>query len=179
MERKVVTDVTYSQEQHKEDEERVRGQSRSSSRWMGPRHFRWRCHQAGDMLSRIPSGHDSKHDMYAVCEGRVIRRDDELKGCGVRDRSTTQVVRRMRSGGKHKEKKSKAEKKQVASLEWREQKSAEESRSGKGPATQGSEGSWEILESVVEGSDSEVEHKMRCLLESVCEEAKVSQWTKA
>ena len=81
----------------------------------------------------------------------------------------------MRGGGKHKDKKSKADKKQVASLKRLEQRSAEEPRNGNGPATHGSEGYREILESVAEGSDSVVEHKMQYLLESVREEAEVSQ----
>ena len=67
-------------------------------------------------MSRIPnSAHGSKQDMYVKFEGGVVRGGDELKSCGVRDGSTVQVVRRMRGGGKHKEKQSKAEKKQVAS----------------------------------------------------------------
>ena len=67
-------------------------------------------------MSRIPnSAHGSKQDMYVKFEGGVVRGEDELKSCGVRDGSTVQVVRRMRGGGKHKEKQSKAEKKQVAS----------------------------------------------------------------
>ena len=39
-------------------------------------------------------------------------------------------------------------------------------------------GYQEILASVAEGSDSKVEHKMRCLLESVRGEAKVSEWNR-
>ena len=56
---------------------------------------------------------------------RVRRRSDELRSCGVVDGSTVQVVSRMRGGGRHKDKKSKAEKKQ-AGLERPEQNCDEE-----------------------------------------------------
>ena len=63
-----------------------------------------------------------------TCEGRVLRRSDELKSCKVSDRSTVLVVRRTRGGGKHKDKKSKVEKKEIASSKRSEQR--------KGPAIQ-------------------------------------------
>ena len=52
-----------------------------------------------------------------MCEGRILGKSDELKSCGVRDGSTVQVVSRMRGGRKHKDKKGKEEKKQVAQLD--------------------------------------------------------------
>ena len=51
--------------------------------------------------------------MYATCEGRILRKDDEMESCGVRDGSTVQVTSRIRGGGRHKDKKSKVEKRQV------------------------------------------------------------------
>ena len=57
----------------------------------------------------------SDQDVYASCEGRILRTEDEMKSCGVRDGNTMQVTRRMRGGGKHKDRKSKPEKKQAAS----------------------------------------------------------------
>ena len=57
---------------------------------------------------------------------RVRRRSDELRSCGVVDGSTVQVVSRMRGGGRYKDKKSKAEKKQAGSLERPEQNCDEE-----------------------------------------------------
>ena len=40
----------------------------------------------------------------------MIRRGDELKVCGITDEGTLQVMSRMRGGGRHKDKKSTAEK---------------------------------------------------------------------
>ena len=47
----------------------------------------------------------------------MLRRDEKLESCGVRDGSTIQVTSRMRGRGKHKDKKSKAEKKHLESKE--------------------------------------------------------------
>ena len=64
--------------------------------------------KVGDILRWIQSSAcDSKQDMYATCEGRVLMKDDEFKSGGVQDGSTVQVMRRMRGGGRHKEKKRK------------------------------------------------------------------------
>ena len=66
-----------------------------------------------DIVKKIPI---SDQDVYVTSEGRVLRGGEELKRCGVRDGSTVEVVRRLRGGGKHKDKKNKVEKKQVAIL---------------------------------------------------------------
>ena len=50
-------------------------------------------------------------------QGQLLRRNEKLKSCGVSDGCTIQVTSRMRGGGKHKDKKSKAGKKQAASTE--------------------------------------------------------------
>ena len=71
----------------------------------------------------------SEQDVYVTCEGKMLRKDEQLKSCGVRDGSTIQVTSRMRGGGKHKDKKSKAEKKQAASAKTPEQKSTDEEES--------------------------------------------------
>ena len=49
--------------------------------------------------------------------GRVLKRNENLKRCGVTDGCTIQVTSRMRGGGRHKDKKSKVEKKQVMKQE--------------------------------------------------------------
>ena len=67
-------------------------------------------------------------DVNATCEGRMQRKDDELRSCGVSDGCTIQVTSRMRGGGRHKDKKSKEEKKQVT---------RQEQVSNEGPAIQG------------------------------------------
>ena len=68
-----------------------------------------------DVVRRIPSSVCcSRHDVYVTCEGRVLRRSDELKNFGIGDGSAVQISSRVRGGGKHKNKKRKAEKKQAA-----------------------------------------------------------------
>ena len=45
--------------------------------------------KVGDVVKRIPSSaRDSKGDVYMTCEGKVIQRGDELKGCGISDGGT-------------------------------------------------------------------------------------------
>ena len=63
----------------------------------------------------------SRASTYVTCEGRILRKGDKLKSCGVRDGSTVQVTSRMRGGGKHKDKKGKEEKKRSASSELNEE----------------------------------------------------------
>ena len=145
------------------------GQSRSWSRWTGPRHFRWMFHQATKSVT------DSKRDVYVTYEGRALRRSDELRG---------QVTSRMRGGGKHKDKRNKAEKKQAASPKRLQQTCAEEPND-KGPAIrechkdavirlmEESEKNRKLLERMSEGSDAEVEKKMREHLPAVHE---FSEW---
>ena len=59
----------------------------------------------------------SDRDVYVMCDGRILRKSDKLKSCGVRDGSTVQVMSRMQGGGKHKDNKGKEEKKQVVRLD--------------------------------------------------------------
>ena len=56
-------------------------------------------------------------DVYVTMNGKVLRRDEKLKSCGVSDGCMIQVTSRMRGGGRHKDKKSKVEKKQVTGQE--------------------------------------------------------------
>ena len=64
-------------------ERRVREQSRSSSRWTGPRRLDVSPNDKGsDVVRRIPSNVGCiSRDVYVTCEGRVLRRSDELKSC--------------------------------------------------------------------------------------------------
>ena len=57
--------------------------------------------------------------------GRVLRKDAELKSGGVQDRTTVHVARRMRGGGRHKDKKRKG------SAKNEERKDRAPSRSGR------------------------------------------------
>ena len=61
-----------------------------------------------DIVKKTPI---SNQDVYVTSEGRVLRGGEELKRSGVRDGSTVHVMRRLRGGGKHKDKKNKVEKK--------------------------------------------------------------------
>ena len=56
-------------------------------------------------------------DVYVTMHGRMLKTGEKLKSCGVTDGCTIQVTSRMRGGGKHKDKKSKGEKKLVAQLD--------------------------------------------------------------
>ena len=56
-------------------------------------------------------------DVYVTMNGEVLRSDEKLKNCGVSDGCMIQVTSRMRGGGRHKDKKSKVEKKQVTGQE--------------------------------------------------------------
>ena len=76
----------------------------------------------------------SEEDMYVTMHGRVLKRSKKLKSCEVTDGCVLQVMSRMRGGGKHKGKKSKAEKKQTASGKTLEPKFVEKVRSDKVPA---------------------------------------------
>ena len=51
-------------------------------------------------------------DEYVTMHGKVLRRDEKLKSCEVTDGCTIQVTSRLRGGGKHKDKRSKADTKQ-------------------------------------------------------------------
>ena len=66
-----------------------------------------------DVMKRIQSDEDA----YVTMQGKVLKISEKLKSCGVTDGCTIQVTSRMRGGGKHKDKKSKGEKKQVAQLD--------------------------------------------------------------
>ena len=82
-----------------------------------------------DVIRRIPNG----EDVYVTMHGRTLKRSEKLNSCGVSDGCTIQVMSRMRGGGKHKDKKSKAEKKQAESGKTLEQKFVEEVGSDKSP----------------------------------------------
>ena len=50
----------------------------------------------------LRSGSEDDQDMYVVSDGRVLKGNEELGSCGVRDGITVQVVRRLRGGGRSK-----------------------------------------------------------------------------
>ena len=75
-------------------------------------------------------------DVYVTMHGRVLKRNEKLKSCGVTDGCAIQVTSRLRGGGKHKDKKGQKERKRAAKPKGPEQKSEEEPKGDKGPAIQ-------------------------------------------
>ena len=69
-----------------------------------------------DIVKRILNSMGwNRCDVYVTCERKVLRRNEELRSCGVSDGCTVQVVTWMRGGdGKHRNKKNEAEKKPTA-----------------------------------------------------------------
>ena len=116
----------------------------------------------------------------------MLRKDEQLKSCGVRDGSTIQVTSRKRGGRKHKDKKSKAEKKQAASAKTPEQKFTEE-EGDRGPAIlesekeavirmwEENEGSRKFIEVIPEGSDVEMELALQSY--RMAGHARMGPWT--
>ena len=107
----------------------------------------------------------SEQDVYVTCEGKMLRKDEQLKSCGVRDGSTIQITSRMRGGGKHKDKKSKAEKKQAASAKTLEQKFTDEEEGDRKEAIirmwEENEASRKLMDVIPEGSDVEMEQALQ------------------
>ena len=121
-----------------------------------------------DILKKIPI---SDQDVYVTSGGRIMRRSDKLKSCEVRDGSKVEVTSRMRGGGRHKDKKSKSEKKQTTNPEKPEQKRDGESRSDEGPEMitleeaqrilEEDEGYQKNIERASEGSEGEVQQNVQ------------------
>ena len=121
-----------------------------------------------DVMRRIQNDEDA----YVTMQGRVLKRSEKLKSCGVTDGCTIQVTSRLRGGGKHKDKKGQKERKQAAKQKGPEQKTEEEPKRDKGPVIrecdkdstirmiEGSEGYQKIVKMISEGSDEE--YGMQC-----------------
>ena len=58
-----------------------------------------------DVIRRIQKDEDA----YVTLHGRVLKRSERLKSCEVTDECTIKVTDRLRGGGRHKNKRSKAE----------------------------------------------------------------------
>ena len=70
-----------------------------------------------DRVEDIMRQVQNDEDAYVTMQGKLLKTSEKLKSCGVTDGCTIQVTSRMRGGGKHKDKMSKGEKKQVAQLD--------------------------------------------------------------
>ena len=94
--------------------------------------------KVNDVAKKIlTTANESDEDVHVTSEGKVLKGNEELEICGVRDGSTVQVVSRPRGGGKHKDKKSKSEKIQAANPKrQQEQKCEEEQKSDDAPLIQ-------------------------------------------
>ena len=98
----------------------------------------------------------------------MLRKDDQLKSCGVPDGSAIQIMSSMRGRGRHKDKRSNAEKKRATNPERPEQKSDE------GPATmdkdevlkrlEENEEYQKIIDCMSERSEGEVEQNVQSYL---------------
>ena len=123
-----------------------------------------------DIVKKTPI---SDQDVYVTSGGRILKRSDKLKSCEVRDGSTIQVMSRMRGGGKHKDKKSKVDKKQAASAKTPEQKFMDKEEGDRGPAIlenekeaiirmwEENEASRKLMDVIHEGSDVDMEQGLQ------------------
>ena len=113
-----------------------------------------------DVIRQVQKG----EDVYVTMQGRVLRRNEKLKSCGVTDGCMIQVTSRMRGGGKHKDKKSKVEKKQGMKQEPQKNDGPAILESEKEAVIQMLEDNEEyrkIMDDVSGGSDEDMEWKMR------------------
>ena len=63
-----------------------------------------------DAINDVIKQIQSDEEVYVTMHGRVLKRNDKLKSCGVSDGCTIQVTNRLHGrGGRHKNKKSKTE----------------------------------------------------------------------
>ena len=132
-----------------------------------------------DVIRRIPNG----EDVYVTMHGRTLKGREKLNSCGVSDGCTIQVMSRMRGGGKHKDRKSKVEKKQAASAKTPEQKFVEEVRSDKSPVIRdcdkdGTVTRQESMSDVNQGTQEKNEDKMIHVLDEDSMKSWVEFWSK-
>ena len=113
-----------------------------------------------DVIRQVQKG----EDVYVTMQGKVLRRNEKLKSCGVTDGCTIQVTSKMRGGGRHKDKKSKVEKKQGMKQEPLKNEGPAILESEKETVIQMLEETEEyrkIVDDVSGGSDEDMEWKMR------------------
>ena len=122
-----------------------------------------------DIVKRTPI---SDQDVYVTSGGRTLRRSDKLESCEVRDGSTVEIMSRMRGGGRHKDKKSKVEKKQGMKQEPLKNEGPAILESEKEAVIRMLEETEEyrkIVDDVSGGSDVDMEWKMRYWLSKLRE----------
>ena len=125
-----------------------------------------------DVMRRIQNDEDA----YVTMHGRVLKKGERLKSCGVTDGCTVQVTSRLRGGGKHKDKKGQKERKRTAKPQGPEQKVVqecdrdaairiieeyEESRKKMVRMLEENEDNQKMIESMSEGSDVDMEQTLQ------------------
>ena len=125
-----------------------------------------------DVMRRIQNDEDA----YVTMHGRVLKKGERLRSCGVTDGCTVQVTSRLRGGGKHKDKKGQKERKRAAKPQGPEQKAVqgcdrdaairmieenEESRKMMVRMLQENEDNRKMIESMSEGSDIDMEQTLQ------------------
>ena len=120
-----------------------------------------------DVLRQVQNDEDVNVTMH----GRMLKKSERLKSCGVTDGHTIQVTSRLRGGGKHKDKKGQKERKRAVKPKGPEQESEEEPKSDEGPALiqldevlrrmEENEEFQKIVDCVSEGSEGDVERKLQ------------------
>ena len=125
-----------------------------------------------DVMRRIQNDEDA----YVTMHGRVLKKGERLKSCGVTDGCTVQVTSRLRGGGKHKDKKGQKERKRAAKPQGPEQKAVqgcdrdaairmieenEESRKMMVRMLEENEDNQKMIESMSEGSDVDMEQTLQ------------------
>ena len=116
-------------------------------------------------------------DVYVTMHGRMLKKSERLRSYGVTDGCTIQVTNRKRGGGRHKDKKKGSEKKHAVSAKGSKLKSVEEPKSDEGPALiqmdevlrrmEENEEFQKIIDWVSEGSEGEVQQKVRSYLATI------------
>ena len=125
-----------------------------------------------DVMRRIQNDEDA----YVTMHGRVLKKGERLKSCGVTDGCIVQVTSRLRGGGKHKDKKGQKERKRAAKPQGPEQKAVqgcdrdaairmieenEESRKMMVRMLEENEDNQKMIESMSEGSDVDMEQTLQ------------------
>ena len=141
-----------------------------------------------DVIRRI----QNDEDVYVTMHGRVLRRDEKLKSCEVTDGCTIQVTSRLRGGGKHKDKKSKADTKRnveesgkkdqlVGSMSDKCQEMTKDQKDALIQTIESNEGYRKLITTISEAENWE--HEIQCFRKQLQEQsgieeerAKVMEW---
>ena len=131
-------------------------------------------------------------DVYVTMHGKVLRRDEKLKSCEVTDGCTIQVTSRLRGGGKHKDKRSKAGTKQgteesgkkdqqVGSMSDKCQEMTKDQKDALIQTIERNEGYRKLITTISEAENWE--HEIQCFRKQLQEQsgieeerAKVMEW---